>query len=99
MEGEENMYKELNKDENFSKSYSTWIIAYCLDTNSFFATNKRNFFWEHEKEFLCENDAISYFKTHLVEFLEIRNWILSSTGGWNTNSDLYLENTRESFKI
>lgn len=35
MEGEEKMYKKLNKDENFSKPYSTWIIAYCLDTNSF----------------------------------------------------------------
>jgi hypothetical protein len=99
MEGEEKMYKELNKDENFSKPYSTWIIAYCLDTNSFFVTNQRYFFWEYENEFSCENDAISYFKTHLDEFLEIRNGILSSTGGWNTNSDLYLENLRESFKI
>ena len=93
------MYKELSKDEDFSKSYSTWIIAYCLDTNSFFATNQRHFFWEYDIEFSCENDAISYFKTHLDEFLEIRNGILSSTGGWNTNSDLYFENLRESFKI
>lgn len=43
MEGEEKMYKELNKDENFSKPYSTWIIAYCLDTNSFFC-NKSEIF-------------------------------------------------------
>ena len=77
MEGEEKMYKKLNKDENFSKPYSTWIIAYCLDTNSFFATNQRHFFWEYENEFSGENDAISYFKTHLDEFWEIRNGILS----------------------
>ena len=93
------MYKELSKDENFSKSYQTWIIAYCLDSNSFFATNKRYFFWEHEREFESEDDAINYFREHLEEFHEIRNEILSSTGGWNKNSDLYLENTRESFKI
>ena len=92
------MYKELNKDENFSKSYSTWIIAYCLDTNSFFVTNQRHFFWEYDNEFSCENDAINYFKTHLDEFWKIRNGILNSTGGWNTNSDLYLENLRESFR-
>ena len=31
--------------------------------------------------------------------LNIRIGILNSTGGWNKNSNLYLENTRESFKI
>lgn len=93
------MYKKLGKDEEFSKTYPTWIIAYCLDTNSFFATNQRHFYWEYDNEFSRENDAISYFKTHLGEFWKIRNEILNLTGGWNTNSDLYLENTRESFKI
>ena len=93
------MYSELSRNENFSKSYSTWIIAYCPDTNSFFVTNQRYFFWEYDNEFSCENDAISYFKTHLDEFGEMRNEILNSTGGWNKNSNLSLDNTRESFKI
>lgn len=93
------MYKGLSKNEEFSKTYPTWIIAYCLDSNSFFATNERYFFWEHEREFECENDAVNYFREHLEEFYEIRNEILSSTGGWSKNSDLFLENTRESFKI
>jgi hypothetical protein len=92
------MYKELSKGD-FSKSYPTWIIAYCLDTNSFFATDQRHFFYEYNNEFPCEIDAINFFKTHLDEFGKIRNEILNSTGGWNTNSDLYLENTRENFKI
>ena len=93
------MYKELNKDENFSKHYSTWIIAYCLDSNSFFASNERYFFWEHEKEFECEDDAVNYFREHLEKFYKIRNEILSSAGGWSKNSDLFLENTRERFKM
>lgn len=92
------MYKELKKGEDFSKTYSMWIIAYCLDTNSFFATNQRGFFWEYNDEFQCENDAINYFRTHLDEFWKIRNEILRSAGGWNVNSDLYLENTKEKFK-
>ena len=92
------MYKELSKDEDFSKSYSTWVIAYCVDINSFFVTNQRHFFWEYDNEFSCESDAIEYFKTHLDEFRKIRNEILTSTGGWSVNSDLYLENTQESFK-
>ena len=67
------MYKELSKEEDFSKSYPTWIIAYCLDANSFFATDQRCFFWEHNNEFSCESDAIIFFKTHLDEFRKIRN--------------------------
>lgn len=39
------MYQKLKGNENFSDKYATWIIAYCLDTDSFFATNKRHFFW------------------------------------------------------
>lgn len=93
------MFKELKDTEDFSKTYSTWIIAYCLDSNSFFATNERYFFLEHEREFECENDAVNYFREHLKEFYEIRNEILSSTGGWNVNSELYLENTKERFLI
>jgi hypothetical protein len=45
------MYQKLKGNENFSDKYATWIIAYCLDTDSFFATNKRHFFWEYNDEF------------------------------------------------
>lgn len=88
----------FSKNEDFSKSYSEWIIAYCLDTNSFFATNQRAFFWEYKKKFQCEKDAITYFKNHLYEFKKIRDEILNNTGGWDIKSDLYLENTKESFE-
>ncbi len=37
------MYQELKGDENFSDKYTTWVIAYCLDTDSFFVTNQRHF--------------------------------------------------------
>lgn len=29
------MYQKLKGNENFSDKYATWIIAYCLDTDSF----------------------------------------------------------------
>ena len=38
------MYQELKGNENFSDKYAMWIITYCLDTDSFFATNQRHFF-------------------------------------------------------
>lgn len=42
IEGEKKMYKELSKGD-FSKSYPTWIIAYCLDTISFFCNRSEAF--------------------------------------------------------
>ena len=35
------MYKKLKDNESFSDTYATWIIAYCLDTDSFFATTQK----------------------------------------------------------
>ena len=69
------MYQELKGDENFSDKYATWVIAYCLDTDSFFVTNQRHFFWEYNDEFQCENDAVNYFRNHLNEFRNARKEI------------------------
>jgi hypothetical protein len=91
------MYQELKGNENFSDKYATWIIAYCLDTDSFFATNQRHFFWEYNDEFQCENDAVNYFRNHLDEFINARKDILSHCGGWSIDKDLFLENTKERF--
>lgn len=91
------MYQELKGNENFSDKYATWVIAYCLDTDSFFATNQRHFFWEYNDEFQCENDAINYFRNHLNEFRNARKEILSNCGGWSIDKDLFLENTKERF--
>ena len=93
------MYKKLKDDESFSDTYTTWIIAYCPDADSFFVTNQRHFYWEYNDEFQCENDAINYFRNHLKEFWNVRKDILSHTGGWSIDRDLFLENTKERFNI
>ena len=93
------MYKKLKDNESFSDTYATWIIAYCLDTDSFFATSQRHFYWEYNDEFQCENDAIKYFRNNLNEFWNARKDILSHAGGWSIDRDLFLENRKEGFNI
>lgn len=93
------MYKELKENENFNNVFPTWIIAYCPDTDSFFASNQRYFYWEYDDEFQCENDAINYFRNHIKEFSNVRKEILSKTGGWSLDGDLFLDNTKERFRI
>lgn len=81
--------------ESFSKEYPTWIIGYCIDTDSFFCTNQRCFFWEHDKEFESEELGVQYFKEHLEEFVTARNEIAETCGGIRKNGMIFLENTKE----
>lgn len=70
------MYCEVK--EPFNRKYSTWVIAYCPDSNSWFTTNERNFYYEYPDEFQCENDAINYFRQNIKTFYNLQtpmnNW-------------------------
>lgn len=81
--------------EKFSTEYPTWIIGYCIDTDSFFCTNQRCFFWEYDKEFESEQEAIQYFKNHVYEFVVVRNEIAETCGGIRKDGMIFLENTKE----
>lgn len=85
------MYVEVS--ERFDTKYSTWIIAYCVDTDSFFVTNERHFFWQYEKEFLSEKNAIEYFENHVNEFIEKHNEIAKTIGGVRISDNVFLEDT------
>ena len=90
------MHKELYYEEvleSFDTKYSTWIIAFCPDINSFFATNERHFFWESEENFESEQLAIEYFEHHINDFVKIRNEMAKDIGGIRLSSRVYLVNT------
>ena len=78
---------------DFSTEFPTWIIAYCPDTDSWFCTNKRFFYYEHDAEFACEKDAIDYFKANITEFSRLNREL-----SCHKRADVFLENTREKFK-
>lgn len=77
------------------KKYPTWVIAFCPDSNSFFATDERCFFWESEEEFESEESAIDYFSKHVDHFIEINNEIMvKAIYGWIPVNEVFLENNR-----
>ena len=89
------MYKEMPLDA--MQPHDTWIIAFCPDTDSFFATNQRAFFWEYEKEFESEESAINYFENHVGFFLRIDNEIMNKFIG-KTVDCVCLENTNKWYR-
>ena len=67
--------KEMPQDA--MKPHDTYIIAFCPDTDEFFTTNQRCFFWELDKEFNSEKEAIEYFEDNLEFFLNVDNEIMT----------------------
>lgn len=79
-------YIEMSADA--MQAHDTWIIAFCPDSNSFFVTNQRAFFWESEDEFSTEEDAIDYFEKRIAYFCYI-----ASSLTHELQDKIYLENT------
>lgn len=75
---------------DFTTEFPTWIIAYCVDTDSWFCTNKRFFYYEYPKEFQSEKEAVEYFRNNVPEFFELSREMYPKTV-----DNVFLENTRE----
>ena len=94
------IYRDMPDDA--TQPHDTWIIAFCPDTDSFFATNQRCFFWDTEDvgidPFSSEEAAISFFENHLKYFGSIERGIMEEMimGGWIVDA-IYLENTGKKY--
>jgi hypothetical protein len=73
---------------DFSAKFPTWILAYCVDTNSWFCTNERFFYYEYPAEFSSEDEGVKYFKDHVTEFFKLSREMYPGKIG-----SIYLENS------
>lgn len=55
----------------FNTEFPTYILAFCPDRDSWFATNRRFFYYEYPMDFPNEEAAISYFKRYPDVFLKL----------------------------
>ena len=77
-----------------------WIIAYCPDTDEFFATDQREFFWEYDRKFSSESAAVSFFESHISDFLDVKNNILKDCiMGYKPRDSIYLANTQKFYRV
>lgn len=87
------VYEELPEGRNFSDTFSTYILAFCPDTDSWFATNERYFFYEYPMDFPSEEAAIGYFKRNPEAFLKIEKEMNIYRPNFNSGG-VYLENIK-----
>lgn len=88
------VYKSLPDDMDFSTEFPTYILAFCPDTCSWFATNKRFFYYEYPMDFLNEAAAITYFKQNPNVFIDLEKEMLGYRPQFLDNK-IFIENTKE----
>lgn len=91
-------YKEIQNGYNPDSEFDTWILAFCPDSDSWFATNHRFFFYEYPMDFPNEEAAIGYFKRHPDVFITLEKDMNIHRPYFNEGG-VWLENTNELVKI
>lgn len=88
------VYVAVPEGYDFNTEFPTWIIAFCPDTNSWFVTNRRFFYYEYEKEFATEEEGIMFFKENPKIFYdeEIR---MGTYRPYFRENGVLLDNTNE----
>ena len=64
-------YEEVPEEYDFNTIFPTYIIAFCPDTDSWFVTNQRFFWYEYQKEFETEEEGIDFFKNNTKIFYDL----------------------------
>ena len=85
-------YKSIPDGYDLNTKFPTYILAFCPDSDSWFATNNRFFFYEYPAEFNSEQEAIAYFKSNINEFFELNVRIMGNQRPSFNNGGVYLEN-------
>ena len=71
-------HKETHSGWN--KQFDTYIIAFCPDIDLWSVTSQRCFYYEYEKEFNTEAEAVQYFYENLDIFGRIEVELMKDMG-------------------
>lgn len=87
-------YEDIPDGVTFSTEFPTYILAFCPDTDSWFATKQRFFYYEYPMDFPNEEAAIAYFKRNPDVFLKIEEDMGVHRPSFFAGA-VWLENTRD----
>jgi len=77
---------------NFSEEFPTYVIGYCPDTNSWFITKQRYWFFQFDNEFNTYNEALDFFNDNQEMILNKQNEILAKCiYNHKPTTEVYLE--------
>lgn len=87
-------YNEIPKEYDFDTEFTTYVIAYCIDSNTWFVTNQRFWYFQFDNEFETEEEGIKFFESNLPMISKQQEELCF----WRDRS-IYLENINKSYII
>lgn len=87
-------YESIPDGMDFSTEFPAYILAFCPDICSWFATNQRFFYYEYPMDFPNEDAAIGYFKRNPDVFMNLEKRMVSYRPSF-LEGGVWLENTNE----
>lgn len=91
-------YEIVPDGYDFSTKFDTYIIAFCPDTDEWFVTNERFFYYEFPMEFKTEEDGISYFRKHASTFYQLEIDMVAYRPRFHEGV-VFLSNTNELIRV
>ncbi len=88
------IYESIPDGVDFSTEFPTYVLAFCPDTCSWFATKQRFFYYEYPMDFPNEQAAIGYFKRNPDVFMNLEKKMVSYRPSF-LSSGVLIENTEE----
>ena len=92
------IFEPLPDGADFSTEFPTYILAFCPDSDSWFATNQRFFYYEYPMDFQNEENAIAYFKRNPDIFLRLEKSMEVYRPSF-FDGGVWLDNTGELIKV
>lgn len=92
------IYESIPDGYELSTEFPTYILGFCPDMDSWFATNQRFFFYEYPMDFPNKETAIEYFKRNPEVFYNLEKEMNIYRPSFN-NGGVWLENTKELIMI
>ena len=91
-------YESIPDGYEFSTEFPTYILGFCPDMDSWFATNQRFFFYEYPIDFPNEKSAIEYFRKNPKVFYNLEKEMGICRPSFYDDG-VWLENTKELIMI
>lgn len=87
-------YNKVPEGYDFSTEFDIYVIAYCIDSNTWFVTNQRFWYFQFDNEFQTEKEGIEFFESNLSMIFKKQKELCF----WK-DKDIYLENTSKLYSV
>ncbi len=83
-------------EKEFNEECDSYVIAYCPDTDEFFITKQRGFFWEDDTSYPTKLEAIRAFEENVQKYVSVKNdFFMHCMKSYKPDNKVWLDETEK----